>query len=186
MHENRHFLLYRKHRHDAENHVHICALRHSGESLQNGQQPQGNRLGKNSSSNLQVRSSDAIVSSWAFVYFLLVISSFLSLVRCVAFQYFLFCLLQLSQQAGPHQGACLLLGVLFYFPNLSLFVSSYLKMKKFCSFQFSRLAISWSPWVRVWGWASYQLLPFTVFSLGLPFCFSSYSDHLRCTSEGVV
>ena len=40
----------------------------------------------------------------------------------------------LSQQARPHQGACLLLGVLFYFPNLSLFVSSYVKMKKFCSF----------------------------------------------------
>ena len=36
MHENRHFLSYRKRRHDAENHVHICALRHSGESLQNG------------------------------------------------------------------------------------------------------------------------------------------------------
>ena len=35
MHENRHFLLYQKRRHDAENHVHICALRHSGESLQN-------------------------------------------------------------------------------------------------------------------------------------------------------
>ena len=36
MHENRHFLSYQKCRHDAENHVHICALRHSGESLQNG------------------------------------------------------------------------------------------------------------------------------------------------------
>ena len=36
MHENRHFLSYGKRRHDAENHVHICALRHSGESLQNG------------------------------------------------------------------------------------------------------------------------------------------------------
>ena len=36
MHENRHFLSYRKRRHDAENHVHICALRHLGESLQNG------------------------------------------------------------------------------------------------------------------------------------------------------
>ena len=34
MHENRHFLSYRKRRHDTENHVHICALRHSGESLQ--------------------------------------------------------------------------------------------------------------------------------------------------------
>ena len=39
-------ILTRKRRHDAENHVHICALHHSGESLQNGQQPQGNRLGK--------------------------------------------------------------------------------------------------------------------------------------------
>ena len=46
MHENRHFLSYRKRRHDAENHVHPCALRHSGESLQNGQQPQGNQLEK--------------------------------------------------------------------------------------------------------------------------------------------
>ena len=32
------------------------------------------------------------------------------------------------------QRACLLMGVLFYFPNLSLFVSSYVKIKKFCSF----------------------------------------------------
>ena len=38
--------------------------------------------------------------------------------------------LKLSQQAGPHQGACLLLGVLFYFPNLSLFVSLNVKMTK--------------------------------------------------------
>ena len=63
MHENRHFLSYRKHNHDTENHVHICTLHHSGESLQNGQQPQGNPLGNNSSLNLQRRSSDAIVSS---------------------------------------------------------------------------------------------------------------------------
>ena len=75
-------------------------------------------------------------------------------------------------------------GVLFYFPNLSLFVSSYVKMKKFCSFLFNRLAISWPPWVRVWGLASYPFFPFTVFSLGLPFCFLSYIVHLRCTSEG--
>ena len=33
-----------------------------------------------------------------------------------------------------HKGACLLLGVLFYFPSLSLFVSSYVKMKTFYSF----------------------------------------------------
>ena len=32
------------------------------------------------------------------------------------------------------KGACLLLRVLFYFPNLSLFVSSYVTMKKVCSF----------------------------------------------------
>ena len=49
------------------------------------------------------------------------------------------------QQAGPHQGACLLLGFLFNFPNLSLFVLSYVKMKKFGSFLFNRLAISWPP-----------------------------------------
>ena len=32
--------------------------------------------------------------------------------------------------------------------------------------------------------ASYRFLPFTVFSLGLPFCFTSYIVHLRCTSGG--
>ena len=62
------------------------------------------------------------------VYFLVVISSFSNLVICVAVQSFSFCLLKLSQQARPRQGACLLLGVLFYFPNLSSFVSSYVKM----------------------------------------------------------
>ena len=72
----------------------------------------------------------------------------------------------------------------FDFPNLSLFVSSYVKMKKFSWFQFNRLAISWPPWVRVWGWASYRFLPFTVFSHDLSFCFSSYIVHLQCTSEG--
>ena len=40
----------------------------------------------------------------------------------------------LSQQGRPHQEACLLLGVLFYFSNLALFVSSYVTMKKVCSF----------------------------------------------------
>ena len=33
-------------------------------------------------------------------------------------------------------------------------------------------------------WTSYWFLPFTAFSLGLPFCFSSYIIHLRCTSGG--
>ncbi len=47
---------------------------------------QGNRLGK----KIQFESpiSDAIVSSWAFVYFLLVISSFSNLVRCGRFSLF--------------------------------------------------------------------------------------------------
>ena len=47
--------------------------------------------------------------------------------------------------------------------------------------------MSWPPWVKVWGWASYRFLPFTVFSfffLHLPFCFSRSIVHLRCTSEG--
>ena len=47
MRENRHFLSYRKRRHDAENHVHICALHHSGESLQNGQLTRVTDLEKN-------------------------------------------------------------------------------------------------------------------------------------------
>ena len=55
--------------------------------------PQGNRLGKISSSNLQGWSSDAIASSWAFVYFPLVIPSFSSLIRCAAFRSFSLCLL---------------------------------------------------------------------------------------------
>ena len=72
----------------------------------------------------------------------------------------------------------------FYFPNLSLFVSSYVKMKKFCLFTFNSLAILWPPCVTFWGWASYWYMPFTVFSLGLLFCFSRYIVRLWCTSEG--
>ena len=55
--------------------------------------PQGNRLGKISSSNLQGWSSDAIASSWAFVLFPPCLPSFSSLVRCVAFRSFSLCLL---------------------------------------------------------------------------------------------
>ena len=44
--------------------------------------------------------------------------------------------------------------------------------------------ISWPPWVRVWGWASCRFFSFIVFSLCLPFGFSSYIVHLRCTHEG--
>ena len=65
----------------------------------------------------------------------------------------------------------------FYFPNLSMFVSSYVKMKKFCSFQFNILAIVWPPWVRVWGWASDRFLTLTVFFSFSSFCFLGYSIH---------
>ena len=117
-------------------------------------------------SSLLFHLSRALLGAWRFSLFCSVYSSF--------------------HNRLDLQGACLLLGVWFYFPNLSLFVSSYVKMKKFCLFYFNRLAILWPPWVRVWGWASYWFLPFTVFSLGLPFCFSSYIVHLWCMSEGVV
>ena len=50
-------------------------------SLGSNTSPQGNQLGKISSSNLQGWSSDATASSWAFVYFPLVIPSFSSLVK---------------------------------------------------------------------------------------------------------
>ena len=66
-------------------------------------------------SPLSFHLSRALLGAWRFGLFRCVYSSF-------------------SQQARSHQGACLLLGVLFYFPNLSVFVSSYVKMKKFCSF----------------------------------------------------
>ena len=68
-------------------------------------------------------------------------------------------------------GSLPFIGVLFYFPSLFLFVSSYVNIKKFCSFQFNRLAMSWPPWVKVWGWACYQFLPFTVFFSSLALLF---------------
>ena len=52
--------------------------------------PQDNQLGNIFSLNIQGWSSNAIASSWAFVYFPLVISSFSSLVRCMAFRTLVF------------------------------------------------------------------------------------------------
>ena len=70
--------------------------------------------------------------SWAFVYFPLVIPSFSSLVRCKRFGLFR-CVyssfhnrLDLIREPAFYW--------VFYFPKLSVFVSSYVKMKKFCSF----------------------------------------------------
>ena len=142
----------------------------------------GNRLGgKKSSSNLQGGSSDAFGSSCTL--FISSLLFHLSRALLGAWHFILF----RSVYPNFHnwldlQGACLLLGVLFYFPQFILvcfIICKNEKMKKF-----NKLAISWPPWVRVWGWASYRFLPFTVFSLGLPFCFSSYIVHLRCRSGG--
>ena len=84
-------------------------------------------------SSLLFHLSWALLGAWRFSLFRSVYSSFHS-------------------RLDLHQGAYLLWGVLFYFPNVSLFVSSYVKMKTFCSFYFNRLAISWHPCIRVWGW----------------------------------
>ena len=65
-------------------------------------------------SSLLFHLSQALLGAWCFSLFRSVYSSFYNRLNLL--------------------GACLLLGVLFYFPNLSLFVSSYVKMKTFCSF----------------------------------------------------
>jgi len=59
-------------------------------------------------SSLLFHLSRALLGAWRFSLFSSIYSSF-------------------HNQTGPHQGACLLLGVLFYFPNLSLL--TYVKMK---------------------------------------------------------
>ena len=160
------------------------------------------RISKDEAPTLLSVAGPLFISSLLFhlsiVYFLLVISSFNCLfppcyffflepcqVRGVSVFFVMFTLAFTTGQTSSGN-LPFLLGVLFYFPNLSSFVSSYVKMKIFCSFQFNRLAIQWPSLVRVWGWASYRFLPFTVvvFSLHLPFCFSRYIVHLRCTSEG--
>ena len=141
-----------------------------------------NRLGQIFSLNLQGWRSDAIASSWAFVYFPLLLH--LSQAWLGAWHFgLLHCF-----YSSFHNRVDLIMEPafywVFYFPNLSLFVSSYVKMKKFCLFKFNSLAILWPPCVTFWGWASYWFTPFTVFSLGLLFCFSRYIVHLWCTSEG--
>ena len=112
-------------------------------------------------SSLLFHLSRTLLGAWRFSLFRSVYSSFhnrLDLIREPAFYW------------------------VFYFIFLVCFILC--KSELFLFVLVNRLAISWPPMVRVWGWASYRFLPFTVFSLGLPFCFSSYIVHLRCTSEG--
>ena len=127
MHENRHFLSYRKRRYDAENHVHICAyvtLRSRCKMASSDRVTDLEkipvRISKNEAPTPLSVVGPLFISSLLFYFFS-------NLVRCVVFRSFSFCLLQPSQQARPHQGACLLLGVLFYFHNLSLSVLSSVK-----------------------------------------------------------
>ena len=117
MHENRHFLSYRKRRHDAKKimctYAHYVKMASSHRVTDLEKNPV--RISKDEAptplsvvgplfiSSLLFHLSRALLGAWHF-----------SLFRC---------LLWLSQQAGPHQGACLLLGVFFSFPNLSLFFS---------------------------------------------------------------
>ena len=101
-----------------------------------------------------------------------------------AWRFSLFLSVQLSQQVRPHQGACLLLGVLFSQFN---HVLSYVKIKKFCLFQFNRLAISWPPWVRVVGLVTgscHSLLLF--FLLACPFVSRGISFIYDVRVRGVV
>ena len=107
MHEKRHFLSYRKRRHDAENHVHICALRHSRESCRMASNHRVTDLDKNPVriskdealtplsvvgplfiSSLLFHLSQALLSAWRFSLFCSVYSSFhnrLDLIREPAF-----------------------------------------------------------------------------------------------------
>ena len=113
MHENRHFLSYRKRRHDAENHVHICALCHSGASLQNGQQAQGNRPGKKNPVRISKDEAPTPLSVVGPLFppcYCIFLEPYQ--VRGVSVLFGLFTL-AFTTRAGPHQGDCLLLGVLF-------------------------------------------------------------------------
>ena len=87
MHENRHVLSYRKRRHYAENHVHYVTL---GSRCKMASSHRVTDLKK-----IPVRiSKDEAPTPLSVVGpFLLVISSFSNIVRCVAFQSFSFCLL---------------------------------------------------------------------------------------------
>ena len=95
MHENRYFLSYRKRRHDAENHVHICAYVTLGSRCK---MASSHRVTDLETIPVRISKDEAptqlsVVGAFFIFYFVLVISSFSSLVRCVAFRSFSFCLL---------------------------------------------------------------------------------------------
>ena len=185
MHENRHFLLYRKHCHDAENHVRMqyitlgscCKMASNHRVADLNTNPVLISKGKDEAqmplsvvgplfiSSLLLHLSQAVLGVWHLSLFHSIYSSFdnrLDLIQEPAFY-------------------CVFYFIFPIYPCLHILYNIYVKMKRFGSFKFNRLAISWPPWVRVWGWASYRFLPFTVFSLGLPFCFLKNSVQLTST-----
>ena len=137
MHENRHFLSYRKHRHDAENHVHICAHVALGSCCKMASSHRVTDLEKNPVciskdealtplsvvgplfiSCLLFHLSRALLGAWCFSLFHSVYSSFHNRLDLIRGLPFIGCFILFSQF------------ILVCF----IFVSSYVKMKKFCSF----------------------------------------------------
>ena len=107
-----------------------------------------------------------------------------SLVRSVAFQSFSFCLLQLSQQAGP-PGCLPFIGCFILFSLFILVCFIICKNEKVLFVlvqQTSDFVASLGQGLEL-GQLPVLAIHCCRFSLGLPFCFSSYIVHLRCTSE---
>ena len=94
--------------------------------------------------------------------------------------FFVLCI-QLSQQARPHQGPCLSLGVLFsQFILVCFIICKKIKVLFVLVQQTCDFVASLGQGLGL----GQRFLPFTVFSLGLHFCLSCYIVHLRCKSEG--
>ena len=106
--------------------------------------PQGNRLGKISSSNLQGWSSDTIASSWAFAEFISPLSLHLSRALLGAWLFGLF----RSVYSSFHP----FIGCFILFPQF-IRVCFIIRKDEKVLFVLVRLAILWPPWVMVWGWA---------------------------------
>ena len=184
MHENGHFLSYEKRRHDTENraHMHTMSLGSRCKMASSHRVTDLEKTFQFESPRRKLRRHCQQLGLCLFppCYFIFLEPC---QVRGVSVFFVVFTLAFTTGQTSS--GSLPFIGC-FIFPVQPCLFHHNVTMRKVCSFQFNRLAISWPPWVRVWGWASYRFLPFTVFSLGLPFCFSSYIVHLRCTSEGVV
>ena len=135
MHENRHFLSYRKRRHDAENHVHICA--YDVTLWSRCKMASGHRVTDLEKNPVRI-SKDEAPTPMSVVGPLLIYSLLFHLSRTLlgVWRFSLF----RSVYSSFHNRLDLIRESTFYsvfyfiFSNLSLFVSSYVKTKKFCSF----------------------------------------------------